>query len=94
MGLSLLRRKRPPSGLPDGTRIYAIGDVHGRADLLERVSTRIDKPIIAAHPNDRLIQVLVGDYIVIADQIPAMSSTALVERARSKETVLLGKILS
>jgi serine/threonine protein phosphatase 1 len=87
VGLSLLRRKRPPSGLPDGTRIYAIGDVHGRADLLERVFARIDKHV-AAHPVDRPIQVLLGDYI---DRGPNSCEVldSLVERARSKETVLL-----
>jgi serine/threonine protein phosphatase 1 len=33
------RRARPPSeaGLPDGMRVYAIGDVHGRFDLLRQL---------------------------------------------------------
>jgi serine/threonine protein phosphatase 1 len=29
--------------VPPGTRIYAIGDVHGRADLLERTISNIDQ---------------------------------------------------
>jgi serine/threonine protein phosphatase 1 len=60
----LLRRgakKRTPR-LPDGVRIYAIGDVHGRADLLDRVLSRIDAHI-AARPAARPIHLLVGDYI-------------------------------
>jgi hypothetical protein len=28
--------------LPEGLRIYAIGDVHGRADLLNQLFARID----------------------------------------------------
>jgi serine/threonine protein phosphatase 1 len=87
VGLSVLRRKRPPSRLPEGVRIYAIGDVHGRADLLEQVFTRIDTHI-AAYPVDRPIQVLVGDYI---DRGPNSREVLdrLIERAGSSEMVLL-----
>ena len=63
MGLSVLRPQAAAICVcRTGVRIYAIGDVHGRADLLEQVFTRIDTHI-AAHPVDRPIQVLVGDYI-------------------------------
>jgi serine/threonine protein phosphatase 1 len=48
--------------LPEGVRIYAIGDVHGRADLLDRLLLRIDTDI-AWHPVARPICLLVGDYI-------------------------------
>jgi serine/threonine protein phosphatase 1 len=34
--------KPPPPRLPDGVRIYAIGDIHGRADLLVDAFSRID----------------------------------------------------
>ena len=87
MGLSVLRRKQPPSRLPEGVRIYAIGDVHGRADLLEQVFTRIDTHI-AAYPVDRPIQVLLGDYI---DRGPNSREVLnrLIERAKSSEMVLL-----
>jgi serine/threonine protein phosphatase 1 len=87
VGLSVLRRKRPPSRLPEGVRIYAIGDVHGRADLLEQVFTRIDTHI-AAYPVDRPIHVLVGDYI---DRGPNSREVLdrLLERAKSSEMVLL-----
>jgi serine/threonine protein phosphatase 1 len=73
--------------LPEGARIYAIGDVHGRADLLEQMFTRIDAHI-AARPVDRPIQVLVGDYI---DRGPNSREVLdrLIERAASSETVLL-----
>jgi len=73
--------------LPEGVRIYAIGDVHGRADLLEQVFTRIDTHI-AAHPVDYPIQVLVGDYI---DRGPNSREVLdrLIGRAKSSEMVLL-----
>jgi serine/threonine protein phosphatase 1 len=87
VGLSVLRRKRPPLRLPEGIRIYAIGDVHGRADLLERVFTGIDRHI-AAHPIERPIQVLVGDYI---DRGPNSREVLdrLIGRAKSNEMILL-----
>lgn len=87
MVLSVLRRKQPSSGLPKGIRIYAIGDVHGRADLLEQVFARIDTHI-ATHPVDRPLQVLVGDYI---DRGPNSREVLdlLIGRIRSRETILL-----
>lgn len=48
---------------PAGTRIYAIGDVHGRLDLLDEMHELIrnDAEIIA--PGTRLLVVYLGDYI-------------------------------
>jgi serine/threonine protein phosphatase 1 len=58
------RGQTAQSGAPlaPGLRLYAIGDVHGRLDLLERLFTLIEADI-AAHPaaNNRII--LLGDYV-------------------------------
>ena len=62
IGLLNRAKKKRARGLPEGIRIYAIGDVHGRADLLDRVLSRIDADI-AARPIVRPIHILVGDYI-------------------------------
>jgi serine/threonine protein phosphatase 1 len=48
--------------LPDGLRVYAIGDVHGRADLLTTLFAAIDADL-AAHPAARILHVFLGDYI-------------------------------
>lgn len=48
--------------VPDGVRVYAIGDIHGRADLLAQTFARIDADE-ARRPVDRSITVLLGDYI-------------------------------
>jgi serine/threonine protein phosphatase 1 len=48
--------------LPDGMRIYAVGDVHGRADLLVELLARIDTDL-KANPIAQSIQVFLGDYI-------------------------------
>lgn len=46
MVLKLLRRAiepvAPPARVPDGVRIYAIGDIHGRLDLLDQLLFRIE----------------------------------------------------
>jgi serine/threonine protein phosphatase 1 len=48
--------------IPDDTRIYAIGDVHGRADLLREMFSAIDDSLVT-HPIDNVVHVLIGDYI-------------------------------
>lgn len=50
------------SRLPSGSRVYAIGDVHGRADLLRETVTKIDKHR-ADHPIANALEIFLGDYI-------------------------------
>lgn len=52
---------RPPS-LPKGLRIYAVGDIHGRLDLLNKLLSRIAADL-AQFPTIRPIFVFLGDYI-------------------------------
>jgi serine/threonine protein phosphatase 1 len=50
------------SDLTEGHRIYAVGDIHGRLDLLTGMLARIRADLAARpHPRPRLI--LLGDYI-------------------------------
>lgn len=53
--------KRQPH-IPANQRIYAIGDVHGRADLLTDIFARIDSDL-RARPIENSVQVFLGDYI-------------------------------
>jgi serine/threonine protein phosphatase 1 len=48
--------------VPSGRRIYAVGDVHGRADLLYDLFMRIDNDL-KARPIADSVQVFLGDYI-------------------------------
>jgi len=45
-----------------GRRIYAVGDIHGRADLLSKLLMRIDEDL-QARPTVGSVQVFLGDYI-------------------------------
>jgi len=51
-----------PPVLPHGVRIYAVGDIHGRADLLSQVFSRIDRDLKSS-PAQEAIHVFLGDYI-------------------------------
>lgn len=72
---------------PPGLRIYAIGDVHGRFDLLEEMHARIAQQIARDRPADfRVIHV--GDYV---DRGPRSRDVLdfLVERTRDPRFVAL-----
>jgi serine/threonine protein phosphatase 1 len=80
-------RKRPRPRVPDGVRIYAIGDIHGRVDLLDRVLKRIDSDL-TKNPVSQSIEVFLGDYI---DRGPHSRQVLdrLVARNRTHRTVFL-----
>jgi serine/threonine protein phosphatase 1 len=83
------RRQRGPAG-PSGWRAYAIGDVHGRFDLLERLLGEIHSDL-RHRPVRKALLVFVGDLI---DRGP--QSAEVIEHLRRyrrhgvKTTFLLG----
>src|SRR3954452_9946528 len=48
--------------VPEPRRIYAIGDIHGCRDLLDRMIEEIRRDL-TAHPVDRALTVTLGDYV-------------------------------
>lgn len=48
--------------VPDHCRVYAIGDIHGRLDLLHRLHGEILEDA-AVGPQDRHVVIYVGDYV-------------------------------
>src|SRR6187397_3209358 len=48
-----------------GTRrlLYAVGDIHGRADLLSDLLEKIRRDVAESAPPERPILIFVGDYI-------------------------------
>jgi serine/threonine protein phosphatase 1 len=84
--LSSKRRERL-ARVPQGVRVYAVGDVHGRADLLAQLFSEIDADL-EAHPMPRAIHVFLGDYI---DRGPNSRQVLdlLVARSRGHATIFL-----
>ncbi|PZR83824.1 MAG: serine/threonine protein phosphatase [Hyphomicrobiales bacterium] len=66
--------------LPEGLRIYAVGDVHGRADLLEQLFSRVDEDL-KDHPIGETIHIFLGDYIDRGQDSAAVLDL-VIERAR------------
>jgi serine/threonine protein phosphatase 1 len=56
------RSSARPYRVPKGMRVYAIGDIHGRVDLLHSMMSLIDEDI-QSFQGDRIIEVFLGDYI-------------------------------
>lgn len=73
--------------IPDDLRIYAVGDIHGRLDLLTTLQEAIDEDM-ELHPGARCVEVYLGDYL---DRGPQSSGVldALIARQRSHEAVCL-----
>lgn len=83
MPLKLFRRvaeglsnKREYRGQP-GARVYAVGDVHGRLDLLDQLLGKIEDDILE-RPADRILLLFLGDLI---DRGP--DSAGVIERLRT-----------
>ena len=73
LGRAFAPRPSRPASTPEGTRVYVIGDVHGRDDLLGELAGLIERDCASA-PAEALT-LLLGDYV---DRGP--HSAAVVER--------------
>jgi serine/threonine protein phosphatase 1 len=73
--------------IPRGVRVYAVGDIHGRADLLKHTFSRIDLDTLERRVT-RPIEVYLGDYI---DRGPDSRDVLeqLIARSKSREIVCL-----
>lgn len=70
-------KKKGPARAPKGYRAYAVGDVHGRLDLLDALLKQIEEDV-ARRPARRNLLVMLGDLI---DRGP--DSRGVVERMRT-----------
>ncbi len=93
-----LREPDPGQGalLPPGLRIYAIGDIHGRADLLDDLLGQIDQDL-RERPCQDARYVFLGDYIDrgpqsrgVLDRLHAfgLSHTAIFLKGNHEEMLL------
>jgi serine/threonine protein phosphatase 1 len=68
--------------IPPGMRVYAIGDIHGRIDLLQRIEYRITEDTQVTPADVRSTVVYLGDYI---DRGP--DSSAVIRHLMSRPPV-------
>lgn len=61
-GIEALRVSGRPPLVPANTRVYAVGDIHGCHDLLDRLLDSIHSDL-DAYPSPRPVFVFLGDYI-------------------------------
>jgi serine/threonine protein phosphatase 1 len=54
--------RSPKPTVPDGTRLYVIGDVHGRRDLLEALFLNVDADL-SKRPVPTMLEIMLGDYV-------------------------------
>ncbi|MHA1536701.1 MAG: metallophosphoesterase family protein [Alphaproteobacteria bacterium] len=59
---SFSRREKTAAKVPSGSRVYAVGDIHGRADLLEILHALVLEDA-RKHPAGRRVIVYLGDYV-------------------------------
>ena len=64
------------------TVIYAVGDIHGRADLLARMHEAIERDW-RARPAERRLEIYLGDYV---DRGPDSAAVIAMLRARTQQS--------
>jgi serine/threonine protein phosphatase 1 len=85
--LTSLTKGRSSPRVPDGTRIYAVGDIHGRADLLDQTLARVDADL-STYPDCDPLHVFLGDYIDRGPESRAVIDR-LIARAETHHTICL-----
>lgn len=75
--------------LPAGLRIYAIGDIHGRLDLLQRLYAKIRSELDAARPQWS-VEIFLGDYVDRGPQSRGVLEFLLSKPAADGRVCLMG----
>ncbi|MEL6258013.1 MAG: metallophosphoesterase family protein [Pseudomonadota bacterium] len=87
--VSRMNRVKRVSAAPPGTRIYAVGDIHGRADLLLHLMSKIRDEITPRAEAERVILIFLGDYIDRGFQSRKVIEFLVEEAFEDIETVFL-----
>jgi serine/threonine protein phosphatase 1 len=84
------QRAEPSASVPPHQRVYAVGDIHGRLDLLDALLKEIDADDAARNPAETHL-ILLGDLVDRGPQSAQMIERALeLERDRPNAHFLLG----
>jgi serine/threonine protein phosphatase 1 len=95
-------RKIPPIAasarrVPEGTRVYCVGDIHGRDDLLREMAERVEVDA-QARSFDDAVTVFLGDYVdrglgsmqVVERLVSSEWPTPMIALTGNHEDILLG----
>src|SRR5215468_4588380 len=82
--------------VPDGTRVYCVGDIHGRDDLLQQMAERIEADM-GVRSFEHAVTVFLGDYVdrglgsrtVVERLAHGEWPTAMIALAGNHEDILL-----
>jgi serine/threonine protein phosphatase 1 len=77
-----------PPEAPENTRIYAIGDIHGRVDLLSRLHDRIREGLDPSAPGRKVV-IYLGDYVDRGETSKAVIDLLLEDPLEGFETCFL-----
>ncbi len=77
---SIAQRPIDTARIPEGQRVYAIGDIHGRNDLLQQLLAKIDADDQARGPADTSL-ILLGDLMDRGPDSAGVIDTAMALRA-------------
>lgn len=81
------KNPKPTPHIPDTQRIYCIGDIHGRADLLNQLHEQI--LVDASNHNGKKTAVYLGDYIDRGDDSRQVIDILLSNPLQAFETIYL-----
>lgn len=91
--------RRQPA-VPEGMRVYAVGDIHGRADLLETMAGLIARDL-ALRPGPEATTIFLGDYVdrgpqssQVIDQLVRGDFPTSIVTLRGNHEEILTKFLS
>lgn len=85
-----LKKEMPVSAaVPDGTRVYAIGDIHGHFDMFQRLADLIESDDAAAAPAQTTV-ILLGDLVDRGPQSAQVIRFAREWQSRRKVRILCG----
>lgn len=80
---------RAPAAIPEGERIYAVGDIHGRFDLFSALVAAIERDDAARGQSDTTI-VLLGDLVDRGPESAAVIAAARALQHRRKVRIVAG----
>ncbi len=83
-----VQRPLDTARVPDGVRIYAIGDIHGRNDLLGQLLAKIDADDATRGPADTQL-IFLGDLMDRGDDSAGVIDTAMALKASDKKVRFL-----